>query len=570
MTRPGLPLWTSALVLAVLSACGSGVSTGDCEGDVTPIHDLQGAGKSSPLAGERVSVRGVVVGDFSGPERLGGFFLQEERADDDPRTSEGLFVFTRQAPELAPGDRVQVSGRVKEHQGLTELGDVDHVTVCERGLPVPPVALGLDERDLEPYEGMLVTVDAELTVADNHQLAELGRLLLAPGGRLFQPTNGAVPRTDGAGRRIAGRRLLIDDGSRTKFPVPPPFLDAAGTRRTGDTVRGLTGVITEAGDDAGYLLLPTVPPAFVSANPRGGVPEVAGNVRVVSFNLLNLFTTFEQRGASNADELERQLAKHEATLAALAADVVGVVELENHDAAARRLVDALNTVADEAKGPWAHVETPPGALGDDDIRVGILYRPRVARPVGPPRVDPDPVFRRPPLAQTFDVRGERFTVVVNHFKSKSCREADPDDRDAVQGCWNRLRTRQAERLAAFVTELQTASGDDDVLVIGDLNAYGAEDPIHALTEAGLVDQIALHVPPEERYSYVYNGESGYLDHALTTPSLSPKVAGAAFWHVNSDEPTFHDYNTENGAAELFARDPYRSSDHDPVLIGLRF
>ena len=103
-----------------------------------------------------------------------------------------------------------------------------------------------------------------------------------------------------------------------------------------------------------------------------------------------------------------------------------------------------------------------------------------------------------------------------------------------------------------------------------LDAYGGEDPIRVLTGGGLVDLMAAHVPPPQRYSYVYAGDSGYLDHALATSGLARRVAGAAFWHVNCDEPTVLDYRVATNPPGLYRPDPYRSSDHDPVLVGLDF
>ncbi len=563
----------AAFALASLGACSGLKNAGEtCTEPVQPIHDLQGTGAASPWAGEGVTVRGVVVGDFQDRDQLGGFFLQEVRADGDARTSEGIFVYAPGTEEVKPGDLVQVSGRVEEYHDLTELTGVEAVHLCRPGEPPAPQPLSLVEvRDLEPYEGMLVAV-GEATVAGNHLLGSSGQLLLAAGGRPFPRTHGDSP---GDAR---GRRLLLDDGSRTENPARPPYLDGAGTRRAGDTVSGLTGVVSEQGGS--HVLHPTAPPRFTSANPRAASPPATGGtVTVAGFNLLNFFTTLGERGASNPDELARQRAKHVAAISALGADVVGLIELENNgETALLDLVAALNAAA--GANTWAHVPDPPAGPGDDAIRLGLIYRPAAIQPVGPAVVDGDPVFRRPPLAQTFETRGERFTVVVNHFKSKSCRNAEGAEKDAGdgQGCWNPLRTRQAHRLLEFVTRLQTASGDGDVVVIGDLNAYGAEDPIRALTAGGLIDHIAAHVPPAERYSYVYRGLAGYLDHALTTPSLAGRVAGAGFWHINADEPTFLDYKRVPSAplrgdvplAPLYRPDPYRSSDHDPVLIGLEF
>jgi predicted extracellular nuclease len=107
-----------------------------------------------------------------------------------------------------------------------------------------------------------------------------------------------------------------------------------------------------------------------------------------------------------------------------------------------------------------------------------------------------------------------------------------------------------------------------------LNAYEQEDPIDALRAKGLVD---LHERFEEEtspraraasYSFVYRGQSGSLDHALATDELSKHITGVATWHINADEPRFLDYNQEYNPKTLYEVNPFRSSDHDPVLIGI--
>ena len=562
---PAIRRLTMALTLISLSACTGLKDTREpCAGSFRSIHTVQGQTAASSLRGERVTVRGVVVGDFQQPDQLSGFFLQDPRGDDDPLTSEGIFIHAPSSANVSTGDRVEVTGEVEETDGFTRLTDVEDFAICGRGTLPAPVALSLVEvDDLDPYQGMLVSLADELTVASNKELGSHGQLQLAVGGR---PYKGSSPK---------GPRLRLDDGSQIENPTTPPYLDAVGTRRVGDTVSGLVGVLAE--QQGSYVLHPTSTPRFTQGNARHATPPpVDGTVRVASFNLLNFFTTLGERGATDIDELDRQRAKHVAAISRLGADIIGLNELENNgDTAIRNLVDALNASADPAKGEtdlWSHVPEPAGGLGVDGIRVGLIYRPATVRPVDPPMIDRDPVFKRPPFAQTFEAQGERFTVVVNHFKSKSCRRVLETERDVGdgQGCWNPLRVRQARRLLAFVNQLQAETDEADVLVIGDLNAYGGEDPIRALTNAGLTDQIAAQVPAAERYSFVWGGEAGYLDHALTTPSLSGRVTGVSIWHINADEPTVLDYNTEHRDPDLYRPDPYRSSDHDPVLIGLRF
>ena len=184
-------------------------------------------------------------------------------------------------------------------------------------------------------------------------------------------------------------------------------------------------------------------------------------------------------------------------------------------------------------------------------------------------------MNRPALAQTFseNANGGRFTVVVNHLKSKGsdCNAVgDPDTGDGQGNC-NVTRTKAATALANWLETDPTGSGDPDFLIIGDLNSYAKEDPIKALEADGYTNLAAAFQGPDA-YSYVFDGQSGYLDHALANAALVPQVTGATEWHINADEPIALDYNTNFKSANhidtLFAPDAFRSSDHDPVIVGI--
>jgi hypothetical protein len=190
-------------------------------------------------------------------------------------------------------------------------------------------------------------------------------------------------------------------------------------------------------------------------------------------------------------------------------------------------------------------------------------------------IDPrfDTSLNRPSLAQTFrhNASGETLTVVVNHLKSKgSACDGDPDTGDGQGNC-NQTRTRAAQALVDWLATDPTGSGDPDYLLIGDMNSYTFEDPIRAFEAGGFVNLIRRE-HGLSAYSYVFNGESGYLDHALASPSLAPQASGATDWHINPDEPTVLDYNTEfktaNQVTTFYDPGPDRSSDHDPVVVGL--
>ncbi len=224
----------------------------------------------------------------------------------------------------------------------------------------------------------------------------------------------------------------------------------------------------------------------------------------------------------------------------------------------------------------------PASSAPTQIRVALIYKPGSVTPVGAfdtlTSAD-DPLFidtlNRPALAQTFsqNANGQRFTVVVNHLKSKGsdCNDVgDPDTGDGQGNC-NVTRTNAATALANWLETDPTGSGDPDFMIIGDLNAYAKEDPIKALEADGYTNLTASFQGPEA-YSYVFDGQSGYLDHALANAALTPQVTGVTEWHINADEPIALDYNTNFKSANhintLYAPDAFRSSDHDPVIVGL--
>jgi predicted extracellular nuclease len=155
----------------------------------------------------------------------------------------------------------------------------------------------------------------------------------------------------------------------------------------------------------------------------------------------------------------------------------------------------------------------------------------------------------------------------NHLKSKGsdCNAVGDPDLNDGQGNCNGTRTAAANAEATWLAADPTGSGDPDFLIIGDLNAYSMEDPITALKETGYTDLRQQFVP--EAWTYAYQGQIGSLDHALASVSLTSQVGGAGVWQINADEPVALDYNSYNQAA-LYQPNPFRSSDHNPTLIGL--
>jgi predicted extracellular nuclease len=591
---------------------------------LTPIPTIQGAGDRSPLEGQEVTTWGVITADYRGPAlALGGVYLQDPVGDASVRTSDALFVHTDTLALAASGragDAVRVRGIVAEVDGQTTLRAVSAWQACGTGPAVTasPLVLPADDDALEALEGMRVRVPEPLTVVEHYQLGRFGQVVLAAGGRQWQPTQRQAPgaAAESLARVQTRARLVLDDATLTQNPDPIVFarggapLSASNTLRAGDVVRDLEGVLTFT--DGGHSSAPPAwrlrpvadrPPQFEASNPRPLAPApVGGTLRVSAFNVLNYFNTFGRgactlgdagsatdcRGAPDSVDFARQAAKIVSALVAIDADILGLVEIENdgyHSTSAiADLVHRLNAAT--APGTYALLDVDArtgirNALGDDAIKVGLLYKPARVSPSGRTAVLATREFvfggdslprSRPSLVQAFtQPDGETLVVSVNHFKSKGSACEVPDAGDG-QGHCNVVRTRAVRALATFLAGDPTGTGDPDILLLGDLNANTQEDPVRVLREAGFADLEAQFMG-DDSYSYLFDGRLGRLDHALATSSLSAQVTGVTVWHINADEPPVLGYERAFKSAaqreQLYAPDPFRSSDHDPVVVGVR-
>lgn len=595
--------------------------------DYTRIFDIQGSGATVAISGP-VATRGVVVGDYEGASpALRGFFIQDGTGDGDATTSDGIFVFEgSNANTVSPGDVVYIQGTAGENQGQSQVS-VGNIVKCGTGsveptevtFPVPDAAF------LEQYEGMLVRLPQTMYVTEHFQLGRFGQVVLSADARLQQPTSVVAPGADANALQAANNlnKIILDDASQAQNPDPILFargglpLSASNTLRGGDTATNIIGVLnyTWAGNSASgnaYRIRPINALSgyvnFEPTNPRPAAPEdVNGTLKAGALNLLNYFNTFDGlpdtvnnctngvggaatdcRGADTQAEFDRQWPKTVAAILGMNVDVLGIVEIENDgyatDSAIQHLVDQLNAAAGAGTYAFIDVDAATGqvnALGTDAIKVGLVYKPAMVTPVGVTATLNSEAFvnggdsaprTRPALAQTFqqNSNGARFTVVVNHFKSKGSACDAPDAFDGQGNC-NIVRTNAANELAAWLASDPTFTSETDILILGDLNSYAMEDPITALKNAGYANLFELFLGPAA-YSYVFDGQWGYLDHALATGSLMPQVTGISEFHINADEPSVLDYNTNFKSAgqivSLYAPDMFRVSDHDPVIVGL--
>ena len=591
-------------------------------GDTTPV-----AGQTVTTEGVVTAL--YSTGGFNGyylqTEGTGG------AQDSTPGASDGIFVYSpATVSQVSMGELVQVTGTAAEHYGMTQISvpATGLAPVDRDPQPVQPTELAfpLTEAEREAHEGMKIAPAGDWTITDNYSLNQYGSLGLTPGTEpLKNPTSVAAPGApaQAVAAENAAKTMVLDDGASINFMRSPgnqntlPYVNADDPVRVGSAVEFTTPVILDYRFDAwGFQPLTHLtdetpaelqPAAFENTRLGEEAPkDVGGTASVATFNVLNYFTTLgdqypdcryysdregnpittnycEPRGAYNQENLQRQQDKLVAAINGLDASVVGLEEIENaakfghdRDRALSTLVEALNAAAGSEK--WAFVPSPaeqPTLASQDVIRNAFIYQPDDVTPVGDSVLLDDQVAfsnAREPLAQTFEAAGgdesTRFIAITNHFKSKGGSGATGGNADSGdgQGSYNADRVKQAEALVAFADQLSASSGVEKVILMGDFNSYEKEDPIKVLEDAGYVSQGAA----TGEYTYAFGGAVGSLDGIFTNQAATAQVTGADIWNINAFEPIIFEYSRFNYTAEqLYAADQWRSSDHDPLKVGLK-
>ncbi|HHP0482015.1 TPA: ExeM/NucH family extracellular endonuclease [Vibrio campbellii] len=462
----------------------------------------------------------------------------------------------------------------------------------------------------------------------------------------------------------ANRVYLESDGKAPNGQIPyyPDFAkdaDQDGSSeqhiRLGSRVEGLQGVVAYSYNE--YRLIATNEvdnTNFVTTGEgfdvaRKDAPAIAdSDLRIASFNVLNYFNsvadsghenpTGQNRGATNLDEFLIQQAKIVAAMNKMDADIIGLMEVENNgfgdSSAVKNLVDALNAEIEDTEDHYTYVEIADQDkyqdeyFGSDAIMVAILYRANEVTPKEAAKVIVTPEqhieentitrgddaegnpaydkYQRHSLLQTFTVKetGKDLSVVVNHFKSKGSEcieewiagveDSEPAD---LQGNCNNFRVSAANVVGDALKGIE-----GDVLVMGDLNAYGMEDPLLTLTDYSKekygrdiytaayttigggelqVEKTKIEkgygyhnlntvLHGADTFSYTYSGELGNLDHALASNSLAQKVVAIEDWHINSLESNLFEYSSKYTGDMPKYKDAFSASDHDPVIIAIDF
>ncbi|MGW4782722.1 endonuclease/exonuclease/phosphatase family protein [Streptomyces sp. NPDC004230] len=598
----------AALTVAAVCTTVSGVVlTTPAHADTVRIHDIQGTTRTSPLAGLNVTdVAGIVTGVRTyGSSR--GFWIQDPAPDNDPATSEGVFVFTSSAPKVAVGDSVTVTGTVSEYvpggastgnQSLTEITKPT-VTVLSGGNAVPAP----------------VVVDAR-SVPDRYTPAGDKAADGSINGLALQPKKYALDyyeALEGMNVQVADTRVVTATDPYTELWVtvkPHENADRRGgtvygsydSQNTGRLqIQSLGPVADFPTADVGDTLTGTTA-GPMDFNQFGGYTLVANRIGTLKSGGLQRETTREQSrdelalatyNVENLDPADTTFAAHASAIVnnLRSPDIVSLEEIQDDNGAtddgtvgASRTVNTLIDAIVAAGGPryeWRSIDPvndqdggEPGgnirqvflfnpdrvsftdrAGGDSTTAVGVTeVHGKAQLTASPGRIDPGSAAwtnSRKPLAGEFVFRGRTVFVIANHLTSKGGDQPLTAQYQPPTRSSETQRHLQATEVNAFVKDILAKQGNADVVTLGDMNDFEFSDTTKILEGRGELWSAIKSLPGSERYTYDYQGNSQVLDQILVSPSIR---RGCDFEydsvHINSE---FHD----------------QISDHDPQVLRFR-
>ncbi|MER6077788.1 endonuclease/exonuclease/phosphatase family protein [Streptomyces sp. NPDC001833] len=594
-------------VAAVCSAASTVALTSPAQADGLRIHDVQGTTRVSPYAGQKVTdVPGIVTGTRTyGSSR--GFWIQDPTPDDNPATSEGVFVFTSSTPKVAVGDSVKVTGTVSEYvpggastgnQSLTEITKPTITTVSTgnavpapvvidkksvpsaytpagdtaagnsvNGLTLQPKKYALDY--YESLEGMNVQVKDARVVTATDPYAELW-VTVKPhenrtnrGGSLYRSYRD----------QNTGRLQIQSLGSTADFPVA----------NVGDTLTGATTGPMDYNQYGGYTLVA----GTLGTLKSGGLQrettkkQAHGELAVATYNVENLDPsdgTFAAHASAIVNNLQSP-------------DIVSLEEIQDNngatddgtvaaDVTVNKLIDAIvaaggptyqwrsiNPVNDQDGGePGGNIRQVflfnpervsfvDRAGGDSTTAVGVTEVHGKARlTASPGRIDPANsawTTSRKPLAGEFVFQGRTVFVIANHLNSKGGDQGLTSQYQPVVRSSETQRHAQATLVNAFVRNILDVQKDAEVIALGDMNDFDFSGTTKILESHGALWSAIQSLPTKERYTYDYQGNEQVLDQIL----ISKQIRGKGDFeydsvHINSE---FHD----------------QISDHDPQVLRFR-
>ena len=569
---------------------------GDGDGgndDLTPIYDIQGAALVSPLNGSQVTTTGVVTAVDSN-----GFYLQDPTGDNNTATSDGIFVFTSSAPEVNVGDELEVAGTVSEFTpGGTSTGNLSttqisnaNLTILSTGNDLPdaviigdsgrepptgsidddpnsynPDADGIDF--FESLEGMLVTAEDAVAVGGTTRF-----------GEIFTVVNNGNNATGISDRNTLN--ISPDDFNPEKVQIDAdsdilPGFDFPNVN-AGDRLGDVTGVVTYSFGN--FEINPTqsfnVTEAGLLAettNIQSGDDELT----VATYNVLNLDPNDSDGDEDVADGRYDAIA-NDIVNNLDSPDIIGLQEIQDNSGsvddgtvdADANLQQLIDTVAANGGPQYEFIDNTfitdnaSGGQPGGNIRTAFLYDPTQVtliegsvETIGDQNSGSAFEGARLPLVADFEFNGQEVTVINNHFSSKGGSSPifgvdqpfeDLQENPDVNGSLDE-RQAQAEAVDGYVDDILGVNADANVVVLGDLNEFEFISPVDEILGSSLTNLIDT-IPEDERYSFIFQGNSQELDHILVSDSLLDS-AEVDIVHVNSE----------------FAETDSRASDHDPIL-----
>lgn len=583
------------------------------------IYDIQGDGHTSPLVGTRQMTSGVITVALGN-----GFFMQDPLGDENPATSDGIFVFTGSGPasDFSPGDEVTVAGTVTEFRPssrprdltLTELTSVTVIkTGSEASLPDPALIHTRPDLDIFPdgmdafeaLEGMLVEIAAPLVTGPTNQFGEF--VVIAEGNHGSATPSGSllVRPLGGDAVDYNPERIMVDDearvggGSSARVNAPQAQVivgDRAGGSIVGALDYQFSNYRVQASHPLSEIFASTTPASPISGLRQAGPYEG----RIATFNVENLFDCVDAPGkddrascsAGALAALETQLAKlalaFEQEL--LSPEIVIIEETENTlvltgDENGFVPGTSVPALLPRLSGNWEAVSAD--SSDERGIEVGFVFntdRARLHDYFLSTDILPDSqglfdgsVYRagREPLVGFFTLDDIDVIVIGNHFKSKGGPQftGDPDDAgdDPLYGefqppvRWTEgLRHKQADYVRSLVDLLLGQNPGANLVVGGDLNDFPFPEPGEGLDTVGRITSSSTYplsnvielVSEDERYTFVFEGNSQVLDHLLVNAGLEALLRDQAVAHFNANFPD--SYSSDGTLA-------FRSSDHDPLV-----
>ncbi|MBL1106290.1 endonuclease/exonuclease/phosphatase family protein [Streptomyces sp. 5-8] len=594
-------------VAAVCSAASAVVLTSPAHADSVRVHDIQGTTRMSPFAGQKVTdVPGIVTATRTyGSSK--GFWMQDPTPDDNPATSEGVFVFTSSTPKVAVGDSVTVTGTVSEYvpggassgnQSLTEITKPAVTTVSTgNAVPAPAVVdedsvpgdytpagdtassgsvngLTLDPSKYaldyyESLEGMTVQVADARVVTATDPYSELW-VTVKP----WEHRNRRGGTVYGSYESQNTGRLQIQSlGSTADFPKA----------NVGDTLGGTTTGPLDFNQFGGYTLVASKLGTLESGGLERETTQKQSSreLAVATYNVENLDpsdATFDKHASSIVNNLQSP-------------DIVSLEEIQDDNGAkddgtvgasvtVNKLIDAI-VAAGGPKYDWRAIDPvndqdggEPGgnirqvflfnpervsfvdrAGGDSTTAVGVTkVHGKAGLTVSPGRIEPaDAAWKssRKPLAGEFVFRGKTVFVIANHLNSKGGDQGLTSQYQPPVRSSEIQRHAQATVVNAFVKDILSVQKNANVIALGDMNDFEFSGTAKILEGDGELWSAIKSLPKSERYTYDYQGNQQVLDQILVSPAIR---RGCDFEydsvHVNSE---FND----------------QISDHDPQVLRFR-